>query len=296
MNNEKKNIGHQDDRIKDPLETLSGTYIDWGKSKEQVWLEMEKKMEPLQPVRVRVMFAPWMKIAMAAVFTLIIGFAVFMQLYTKTVVVPAGQHSISYLPDGSSVQLNAQSSISYKPLLWVFSRNIRFEGEAFFEVEKGKKFQVISDNGKTDVLGTSFNVYSRNNDYKVTCITGNVRVTETKNSRAVILYPGEKATLNQQGILMVQSGLNAEEALSWIDNKLNFTSVPLRNVFEEIERQYGILIHFPENLDSLYTGTFSIKIPVEQTLSVVCKPFNLSYTLKSKDEYIITRNEQNQYK
>lgn len=295
MNNRKRHINHQSDQQKDPLEKVTGTYIDWGKSKEQVWLEMEKRMEPAQPVRVRVMFGPWMKLAMAAVFALLVGFTIFMQLYTKTVMVPAAQHSISYLPDGSTVQLNAQSSISYKPLLWIFSRNIRFEGEAFFEVQKGKKFQVISDNGKTDVLGTSFNVYSRDNGYHVTCITGNVRVTETKNNMAVILHPGEKAALNQEGLLVVQSGLNTEQALSWMDNKLNFTSVPLRNVFEEIGRQYGVLINIPENLDSVYTGTFSIEIPVDQTLNLVCKPFNLSFTLKSKDEYIITRHEQNQY-
>ena len=93
-------------------------------------------------------------------------------------------------------------------------------------------------------------------------------------------------------MLVVQSDLNTEQALSWLDNKLNFTSVPLRKVFEEIGRQYGILINIPENLDSIYTGTFYKDTPVEQTLDLVCKPFHLTYTLKSKDEYIITRNEQ----
>ena len=295
MNNRKKNINHQSDQLKDPLEIVSGTYIDWEKSKEQVWLEMENKIKSAQPDRVRIMFSPWMKVAMAAVFALLVGFTVFIQLYTKTVIIPAAIHSVLYLPDGSTVQLNAQSTISYKPLLWKLSRNVKFEGEAFFEVQKGKKFQVLSDNGKTVVLGTSFNVYSRNEDYQVTCITGNVKVTETKNKRAVILHPDEKAILNEEGKLVVQSGSTTEQALSWMDNKLNFTSVPLRNVFEEIERQYDILINIPENLDSVYTGTFSIDIPVEQTLNLVCKPFNLSFTLKSKDEYIITRNEQNQY-
>ena len=292
MNNGKKHINNPSDQLKDPLEMLSGTYIDWGKSKEQIWMEMEKRMESAHSDRVRVMFSPWMKIAMAAVFTLLVGFSVLMQLYTKTITVPAGQHSNIYLPDRSSVELNAQSSVSYKPLLWKFSRNVRFEGEAFFEVQKGKRFEVISYNGKIDVLGTSFNVYSRNNNYEVICVTGNVKVTETTNSRAVILQPGQKATLNPEGMLVVQTGLNTEQALSWLNNKLNFTSVPLRKVFEEIGRQYGILINIPENLDSVYTGTFYIDTPVEQTLDLVCKPFHLTYTLKSKDEYIITRNEQ----
>jgi transmembrane sensor len=275
------------------MEFFSGTYVDWGKSKEQVWLELEKRMESSEPVKVRVMVSPWIKVAMAAVFALLVGFSVFMELYTKTFVVPVAQHNISYLPDGSSVHLNAQSSISYKPLLWIFSRNVRFEGEAFFEVQKGRKFQVISDNGKTEVLGTSFDIYARDDDYDVTCITGNVKVTESKKNQAVILDPGEKATVNEEGKLIIQSGSDKEQALSWMNNKLNFTSVTLTNVFKEIERQYGVDISIPENLDDIYTGTFRIDNPLEQTLDLVCKPFNLSFTLKSKDEYIITRSEQN---
>jgi len=292
MNNEKKHIKNPSGQIKDPLEAINGTYIDWGKSKEQIWMEMERKMELSAPTRVRVMFSPWMRIAMAAVFILLVGFSILMQLYTKTITVPAGQHSSIYLPDRSSVEMNAQSSISYKPLLWKFSRIVRFEGEAFFEVQKGKRFEVISYNGKTDVLGTSFNVYSRDKDYQVTCVTGNVIVTENTNYKAVILQPGQIASLDPEGMLVVQTVLNKEQALSWLNNKLNFTSVPLRKVFEEIERQYGILINIPENLDSIYTGTFNIDTPVEQTLDLVCKPFHLTYTLKSKNEYIITRNEQ----
>jgi transmembrane sensor len=293
MDESRKNINHQSDKLKDPMEFFSGTYVDWGKSKEQVWLELEKRMESSEPVKVRVMVSPWIKVAMAAVFALLVGFSVFMELYTKTFVVPVAQHNISYLPDGSSVHLNAQSSISYKPLLWIFSRNVRFEGEAFFEVQKGRKFQVISDNGKTEVLGTSFDIYARDDDYDVTCITGNVKVTESKKNQAVILDPGEKATVNEEGKLIIQSGSDKEQALSWMNNKLNFTSVPLTNVFKEIERQYGVDISIPENLDDIYTGTFRIDNPLEQTLDLVCKPFNLSFTLKSKDEYIITRSEQN---
>ena len=33
---------------------------------------------------------------------------------------------------------------------------------------------------KTVVLGTSFNIYSRNTNYQVTCVTGKVRVIENQ--------------------------------------------------------------------------------------------------------------------
>ncbi len=117
---------------------------------------------------------------MAAAVALLVGISVLMQVYTKTITIPAGQHSHILLRIMSHVRLNAQTTLSYKPLLWKFSRKVSLEGEAYFEVQKGKKFEVISTNGKTVVLGTSFNIYSRNNNYQVTCVTGKVRVTRNQ--------------------------------------------------------------------------------------------------------------------
>jgi transmembrane sensor len=290
MPDESKHIKSSFDFSENPLEAHSKTHIEWGRSKEQIWAELNKKIETSEPAKMRVLISPWMKMAIAAAIALLVGISVILQSYTKTITIPAGQHSQIVLPDHSSVRLNAQSSLSYKPLLWKFSRKISFEGEAFFEVQKGKKFEVVSNNGITQVLGTSFNIYSRNANYEVTCISGKVRVTETAGKNEVIILHGQKASLNTQGILDVQTGINTGQTISWLENKLSFTSVPLKQVFEEIGRQYGIIILIPENLGNTYTGTFKRNTSVEQALKLVCKPFNLKFSRKSKDEFIITRN------
>jgi transmembrane sensor len=287
MSEKKKYI----DQLSDPLEMIPRTHIDWEKSKEQAWAELEKRIEPGHFAKTNVIFTPWMKLAVAAAFTLLIGISVYMQFYTKTIRVTVGQHSSIYLPDHSLVRLNAQSVISYKPLIWNFSRRVKFEGEAYFDVEQGKKFEVRSGKGKTIVLGTSFNVYTRNNEYQVTCVSGMVKVTANNNNNEVVLHPGQKAELSTEGILEVQSEINAELALSWLNNKLSFTSVSLIKVFEEISRQYGVLINIPENLENTYTGTFMRSTPIENALNLVCKPFNLKFIRKSKDEYIISGND-----
>jgi transmembrane sensor len=287
MSDEKKHIN----QFSDPLEMFSRTRIDWEKSKDQVWAELEKRIESPHVSRTRILFKPWLKLAVAASLTLLVGISVFMLFYTRTVQVPAGQHSKIYLPDHSLVRLNAQSVLSYKPLIWRFSRMVKFEGEAYFVVEPGKKFEVTSGNGKTTVIGTSFNVYSRNNEYQVTCVSGMVQVTAGYNNNKVVLHPGQKVELINENRLEVESEFNAEYTLSWLNNKLSFTSVSLEKVFEEISRQYGVLINIPEGLENTYTGTFLRSTPVENALNLVCKPFNLKFTLKSKDEYIISRND-----
>lgn len=286
-----KHIEHQPNLSKEITEMISGTHISWEKSREQVWPELEGKIEEVPAGRVRLVTEPWFRLAMAAVFTLLIGISVFMQLYTKTINIPAVQHHNIYLPDNSLVHLNAQSVLSYKPLLWKFSRHVRFEGEAYFEVQQGKKFEVISSNGKTIVLGTSFNIYSRNNEYQVTCISGNVKVLERIGKKEVLLHPGQKAELSPGGIFEVKSNVNTDQTLSWLANRFSFTSEPLSKVFEEIARQYGIKISIPGDINNTYTGTFMRSTSVEHVLNLVCRPFNLEFTRKSEDEYIISRSK-----
>ena len=293
MATKKQHIKQQTDLSEKTKEMIAGTYIDWGKSKEQIWAELEQRMETKQPAGRSLFMNTGLRLAIAAAIALFVGLGLFMQLYTKTMGMPAGEHGFVFLSDDSKIHLNAQTSITYKPLLYFlnFSRKVRFEGEAYFEVEPGKKFEVVSDKGKTAVLGTSFNIYSRNNDYEVTCVTGKVMVTETQNNKTIILNPGQQAALNSNGLLDVYSGVNTEQTISWLRNVLNFTSMPLPKVFEEVGRQYGVEIHFPGDLDNIYTGTFQKSTNVETVLNLICKPFNLKYTRTSNDEYIISRNQ-----
>lgn len=265
--------------------------IRWDKSKEQIWMELEKRMETEHVAGTISLNRPWLRVAIAAGIALLMGISAFIGFYAKTVNVPAGQHAEIYLPDNSRASINAQSTVSYKPLLWKLSRTVKFEGEAFFDVTKGKEFEVVSEKGKTVVLGTTFNIYSRNSDYQVTCISGKVKVVELSGSQNVTLGPGQQASLSTDGTLAIQSGIDTDRIVSWLDNKLSFTSVPLRKVFEEIGRQYGVIISIPEDLENTYTGTFVKDSSVENVLNLVCRPFNLNFTPKSDNEYSITRNK-----
>ena len=206
-------------------EMIAGIHIAWSKSKEEIWTQLEQRIEAKQPAGKTVVMGYRAWLAVAATVILLAGIAVIMQVYTKTTRVPAGKHSSILLPDGTHIQLNAQSSVTYKPLLWNFSRKLRFEGEAYFEVEPGRKFEVISEYGKTTVLGTSFNIYARNKNYLVTCVTGRVMVTETQNNKTAVLYTGQKAVLKSDGSLNVFSGVNTEHSISWINNMLSLSLI-----------------------------------------------------------------------
>lgn len=267
--------------------------IPYSKTKAEVWAEMESKLTLLPVARkTSLIMQPSFRLAVAAMLVLMLGIAGFMRYYTVTTEILPGNHQLVSLPDGSTIQLNAGSEIQYHKYWWRFSRSVSFRGEGFFKVEKGSPFTVISEKGKTSVLGTSFNIYSRDNEYRVACLTGKVMVTDPKNLNKVILEPNQKAELNQNGTFNVQQNINPETETAWIHNKFLFTAAPLTEVLTEIERQFNVRITWAEgtNTDQIYTGYFDRNQNIEEVLGYVCKPFGIKYKKIKNNEFQLSQN------
>jgi len=129
--------------------------VPYNQSKAAVWEQLSEKLDK-QPVRKhRTLFTP-SNLALAATLLLLVGLAMVLRFYSAKIQTPAGEHLVFVLPDGSEVNLNASSSITYHPWWYRFSREINFEGEAFFTVKKGRPFSVNSKTGTTEVLGDEF--------------------------------------------------------------------------------------------------------------------------------------------
>jgi transmembrane sensor len=290
------NFYTHNDPVNDSPDFLSKAEIPWNKSKEEVWNELLPKLEFVPEIEVRRIYPVWARIGAAAAIILLLAIPAFMRFYLVSVSSPAGKHITISLPDGSTVAMNASSNLSYHPYWWQISRKIKLSGEAFFEVRKGKKFEVVSELGKTSVLGTSFNIYSRNSDYKVTCFTGTVKVvplhgsgSET-NRQEVILKPNDRVTLTKGGSFTVERNQVVEPVKAWVNNEFVFTSTPFIQVIEDIERQYGVTITIKGNPDYLYTGNFPKDTSVENVLTLVCRPFDIRFSVNSKGEYQIIQN------
>lgn len=267
---------------------IADTSISWERSKEDIWKDMERKITNNQPAIGKKRILPSYVLYMAAGIALLACLSTFAAIYTKTIYVPSGTHMAITLPDDSRVNLNSGSELSYKPLSWFVTRRVTMEGEAFFNVKKGRKFDVISQGGKTSVLGTSFNIYSRANDYNVVCITGTVRVSSASGMESVVLTPGEMTSINSQMGLNPVSSADTMQIKSWQKNMISYNSVPLEKVFKELERQYDITVEFPSGLAKTWSGAINIdSMSAEDALINVCRPFDLEVTRKSDKKYVI---------
>jgi ferric-dicitrate binding protein FerR (iron transport regulator) len=269
---------------------FSGGKFNWKRSNADVWLAIEVQIDNQPKSRSLSVSFSMSKWIAAASIAILIATSGYLRFHSVEVVVPAGQHTVAELPDHSKVDLNAQSRLEYYPYWWKVSRLVKLEGEGFFEVQKGKKFTVSSAKGITQVVGTSFNIYSRDNSYKVTCVTGSVKV-RSRAGFEVLLKPNCKAEIQANGRINVIDNIETYSEISWKKNVFLFTALPVYQVFKEIERQYGIHIEASVDDKSLYTGNFTRDQNVEEVLEYVCPALGLKYIRKSAGEYLIVQKK-----
>ncbi len=261
--------------------------IPYTKSKEEVWTSLleQRKAKIPQNTNVRKILLQW---SLAASVALLLGAFTFLRYYSITLYAPAGEHIARVLPDNSKIHLNANTKVTYNPYWWSLSRKVTLEGEAYFEVTKGKTFEVESNLGSTRVLGTSFNIFARGNQYKVHCISGKVEVKSTTGVKQVLL-PNQAAKVNPAGEVAINENAMVEHAISWTTNEFVFTAAPLSAVFEEMERQFDIQIVYDKYLSSTYTGNFKRGSSPEEILTIIAKPFGLNVVKISATKYKITQ-------
>ena len=290
--NENNNIS--DEERPEHRDFFSKVAVPFAKSKEEVWDSLSEKLaeeDCVQP-KGKLITMVWTKVAAAVVIVFVTSTS-FMRLYTTTIVSENGMHTTHILPDGSIAELNAASEIAYHPYWWKLNRQVSLEGEAFFEVKKGSSFKVSSQFGNTEVLGTSFNIYARNKEYKVFCKTGKVAVSNKSSSVNLIISPGDMAILDNKTSTGVIKGEASANITSWRLNEFNFNQEPLAKVLQELSIQYNVNIELDNNnLNNLvYSGRFKKKESVELTLTLICQTFNLKFIPKGKYRYTISRNK-----
>lgn len=268
---------------------LKGGKITWQRTEGEVWSDLEARLDDTHQARSISLKSRITRYSIAASVAILLALGIIASLYQIEINTLSAEHKEHILPDGSSVSLNAETKISYYPYRWKVQRRLEVEGEAFFRVEKGKEFQVVSQTGTTSVLGTSFNIYARNNDYRVSCITGRVQVF-TNSDSGVILNQNEHVELSD-GKLEIKMAYNVNRAISWRNGKFDFAGRPLKEVFAEIERQYGVSIELPDYLSYRnFGGSFSKSGSVEEVLEFVCKSMRLTFIKQSEDVFLIDKN------
>jgi len=261
--------------------------VPYEKDFNEVWETMQRKMtvkeSRVRPIRTAARKRLWLAAATVVIF---MGMGSFLRFYHHTIRTTPGQMVTLTLPDGSTAALNAQSELTYYPLWWSISAKVTLTGEAFFKGHHSRGLSVKSDRGTVAVLGTSFDIYARQDNYRVVCFTGEIRVTSSTKKR-IVLTPGEKAEVSPHGEITFSKEIKTHDYNAWTNHQFVFTAVPLTSVLNELARRYNVEIDLKKNVQAYYTGNFSANIPIEQALNIVCKPFGLTFVKTDLRHFVI---------
>jgi ferric-dicitrate binding protein FerR (iron transport regulator) len=232
----------------------------------------------------------WIKIASRIAAVFVLGFALYMVFdkdEIKTFQTDYAQQESITLPDNSQVKLNELSQLEYNASTWDEKRVLDLDGEAFFDVEKGKRFEVKTTYGTISVLGTQFNVSAQDSVFSVICYEGLVQVshdntiTKLTAGKAYRIRNGVSETFD---VVVIQP--------EWLQNMKVFDKARVEEVFAALESHYNIKITL-ENIDKsmLFTGAFELD-NLDNALKAITQSLNLTYQMASKTEVVVTNAQE----
>ncbi len=186
--------------------------------------------------------------------------------------VPRGGQFKLVLPDGTTVWLNAASSLRYPTAFTDGTRTVEIEGQAYFEVAQNSNKPFMVQAGKTtiQVLGTGFDImsYPDEKEQRTTLVDGAVKVISGKTEK--ILKPGQQVALdNETGVATVQDA-DVQGVIAWKTGFFEFDNVSLATVLRQLGRWYDL------DIDNRYLhnnarlgGRISRNLPLSEILPML---------------------------
>ncbi len=192
----------------------------------------------------------------------------------KQVITRAAEEKSVLLADGTEVILNSESELTYNRNYNKYNRSVHLVGEAYFNVKKGNiPFNVLTPHGKISVLGTSFNIRTRNDGFEVGVNDGEVQVS---NENSLLhLSKGQLIDVKSEFISSNILQIPTDQYPDWLNRKFYCNETTLESLCLEIERTFDIKINFTNpNLKNLtITGVIEASDldNVLQTVSILTK-------------------------
>lgn len=162
---------------------------------------------------------------------------------------PIGSQTRLRLPDGTIVILNAGSRIIYPQNFGVYNRDVELQGEGYFEVARNIEmpFYVKTKELQVRVLGTKFNFrdYPEDKEVVVSLLEGRIVLNnQLQREEELLLLPNEQVILDKRVKTMKKEWKRDGINIEWITGRLFFDEIPLPEVAQILERNYGVRIKF----------------------------------------------------
>lgn len=211
------------------------------------------------------------------------------ELVYNTLTVPYGKRFELKLSDGTSVHLNAGTSLKY-PVKFIDgqSRKVFLTGEAFFGVSKDTLHPFVVNTAMMDVrvLGTQFNVSSYNEDQNtdVVLVEGSVAMYGTSSNfndkTSIILEPGLKGTFEKESGNIKTEHVVTDIYTAWTNGELAYRNMTFKNILKKLERHYDVVITNNDNrlADEVFNASYG-EISLHKVLEDLKLTYGINYMI-----------------
>ncbi|MBL7963361.1 MAG: FecR domain-containing protein [Flavobacteriales bacterium] len=190
------------------------------------------------------------------------------------------------LADNSAVVLSAGTQLTAR---MGRTREVRLQGEAYFEVQRDTLRPFVVDAGavQVSVLGTAFVVsaYDSSAIVEVRVRSGLVRVVAAGDTAT--LTAGQHAIYDRTRHVLERRA--APPAEVWGVRVLQFENAPLSLVVAQLQRIYGVQVAFSdESIGRCRLTTEFDDEPVETVLRIIAETFGLELLKESEQRYMLS--------
>ena len=201
-----------------------------------------------------------------------------------------GQKSKIMLSDGTVVYLNSTSKLTYPTAFDTDERVVYLSGEAYFDVtpNPARPFRVKTDALDVLVLGTEFNVKTKDSNYDISLVEGKVRLITESNAKTE-LSPGQQVSFNKESQVFSYNSFDTKFVTGWKDGSLAFRNSSFTEVMDQLHEWYGIHITFNKTSQIQnwsYTATFENE-SLENVLQNMSALRHFEYSIKNDTLVVI---------
>lgn len=200
------------------------------------------------------------------------------------------------LADGTSVWLNARTTLEYPAVFAGRQRTVRISGEAMFDVAHDETQPFVVETYACDVrvLGTKFNVSASESEgsFETALIRGRVEIRNRTTHETVTLHPDETVMLKNDRL--VRSTIADPDDYLWTDGYVNLKG----HTFEELIARYRKVFDVRIELDGVRMpdtrfkwGKICVKDGVDNAMKVLQNAYPITYTFDTDTRTIVVRGQ-----
>ena len=265
-------------------------------SSSGIWLKISKEIQPVKKNRIfklNYVRSPVFKIAAAILLAALLTLFYFNRPGQMDLIAESMQNI-------SSVTLEDNSTVTLRPhsKLWVYTNSLNhtqsyhLDGEGYFSVTRDseRQFTVETDYGNVTVLGTKFNLSSHSGRMEVVLEEGAVEVKSARTGQTEKLKPGEMARIVNDESISINSSVNVDQVVSWMQNRLDFTEKRAREIFNELEFHFDITIQAPGDIEDEMLGGSITLADKAQSLNDLGLVLGGSFETKDGKTYTFSRD------